>query len=146
MTQHRMPSLKDNFNCFIKIARHKIRLPVFLNKFRNIEHELSFKSQKKTNPSKKKQLQTIVCTEGQDWCNIVLQAKPLRQKFIHQWKKHNIGKANSFFEVANQYTSIASREQKARKILDAKLKIYLKQIVNLDYKIQKAKNKKRKRI
>jgi len=94
----------------------------------------------------KKQLQTIARTEGQDWRNIVLQAKPLRQKFIHQWKKHNSGKANSFFEVANQYASIVSGEQKARKILDAKFKPYLKQIVNLDYKIQKAKNKKRKLI
>ena len=98
---------------------------------------------KKRNQAKK-QLQKIARIEGQDWRNIVCQAKPLRQKFIQQWKKYNNGKANSFFEVAGQYAVLVSKEEKARNTLDVKFKPYLNQIVNLDYKIQKAKDTKRK--
>lgn len=92
----------------------------------------------------KKQLQKIARIEGQNWRNIVREAKPVRQKFIHQWKKHNNGKTNSFFEVANQYASIVSREERARSMLDTKFKPHLNQIIDLDYKIQKAKDKKKK--
>jgi hypothetical protein len=88
----------------------------------------------------KKQLQKIALIEGQDWRNIVRQAKPLRQKFIHQWKKHKNGKTNSFFEVASQYANIVSREERARSRLDTKFRPYLEQIVDLDCKIQKAKS------
>ena len=96
---------------------------------------------KKKNQAKK-QLQEIAFTEGQDWRNIVLEEKLLRQKFLQQWKKHSNGKSNEFFAAASQYASIVSREKKARDILDAKFKPHLKQIIDLDYKIQKAKNKK----
>lgn len=92
----------------------------------------------------KKQLQKIALIEGQNWRNIVREAKSVRQEFIQQWEKHNNGKANSFFEVASQYAGIVSREERARSILDTKFKPYLNQIVNLDYKIQKAKDMKRK--
>ena len=91
----------------------------------------------------KKQLQKIARIEGQDWRNIVREEKPLEQKFLQQWEKCNNGKTNSFVEVANQYAMLVSKERKARDILDAKFKPYLKQITDLDCKIQKAKDKKK---
>lgn len=96
---------------------------------------------KKKNQTKK-QLQKIALLEGQNWRDLVRKAKPLREKFIEQWKKRNDGKANSFLKAASQYAVIASKEQKERITLDAKFRPYLEQLANLDCKIQKAKDRK----
>jgi hypothetical protein len=88
----------------------------------------------------KKQLQKIALIEGHDWRNLVREERPLRKKFIQQWKKHKNGKTNSFFEVASQYANIVSREESARSRLDTKFRPYLERIVDLDCKIQKAKS------
>lgn len=100
---------------------------------------------KKRNQAKT-QLQKIALVEGQSWRDILREEKPLRQKFLQQWKRHNNGKSNSFFAIADQYAILVSKETKARKILDAKFRPYLNQIVNLDHKIQKAKNMKKSRL
>jgi hypothetical protein len=88
----------------------------------------------------KKQLQKIALIEGHDWRNLVREERPLRKKFIQQWGKHHRGMTNSFVVVANQYAALVSKEKKARDILDTKFRPYLEQIVDLDCKIQKAKN------
>lgn len=90
------------------------------------------------------QLQKIALMEGQDWRNAIREAKPVRQKFLQQWKRYNNGKSNSFFAIADQYAIVVLKETKARKTLDAKFKPYLNQIMDLDCKIKKAKDKKKK--
>lgn len=105
---------------------------------------ISISDLRKKRNQAKKQLQKIALTEGQDWRNIIREEKPLRQEFLQQWKKYNGGKANSFVKIARRYAILVSKERKARVILDAKFRPHLEQIMDINCKIQKAKDKKKK--